>query len=158
MSERNLDGPESFEQRWRELAEELARDLPTDLTQSAQERTIHHAMPVELGPEVLSDDEAGFPPEPTLAGPRDWEAPEVEEHFEPPEAPPVLGGDPGLTLGWIALVGGVLTAVVWTIVRPALDPIVAWMGLAAAVGGGAFLIWRMPHRRDPEDDDTGAQV
>jgi hypothetical protein len=79
------------------------------------------------------------------------------EHFVPPPAPPVFGGDPLLTLAWIAAAGmpvAWLALLVWPS-RP------SWAFPASGVAfliGVAVLFWRMPARRDPEDADTGAVV
>ncbi len=107
------------------------------------------------------------PREPELTG-RDWDgtsqiddaeaAVDADEHFVPPDPGPVFGGDPLLTMAWLAAAGMPLFLLV---------VLVAWRGAptgliqAAAVVfvlGVAVLVWRMPHRRDPEDDDTGAVV
>ncbi|MFS0705456.1 hypothetical protein AB6N23_13120 [Cellulomonas sp. 179-A 9B4 NHS] len=115
---------------------------------------------------------AGAPPVPEAAPPRlsgrDWDgtaqyddaedAVDEAEHFVPPDPGPVLGGDPLLTMAWGAAVGvPILLLVV----------VVAWRDapallLRAAVGlfvvAVGVLVWRMPHRRDPADDDPGAVV
>jgi hypothetical protein len=91
-------------------------------------------------------------------GPRDWSPPEAEDHFEPPEPPPVLGGDPLVTLGWIALIAGLAVVFAWAMFRTLAPSWLARAGLLAIVAGAAALIWKMPHRRDPEDDSDGAQV
>jgi len=156
VSERNPEEEESFEARWRALAEELAQDLPPDLDQAGH--VVHHALPPEL---VHADlDDAGPEPDfaPTLTGPRDWEAPEESDRFEPPDPPPVLSGDPSLTLAWVALVGGLLAIIAWAVAPGSLDVWVARFGLVATLLGIGVLVWRMPHQRDPEDTDNGAQV
>ncbi|WP_277213072.1 hypothetical protein [Isoptericola croceus] len=125
-----------------------------------------------------ADDQADTPSLPTElpvaprqpSGPRDWPTtPEVEaleeaeEHFVPPDPEPVAHRDPLLTLSWtVAVAVPVLTVigVVVTALIPEL-PVPSWLGPA---GGGAFLaaiavlVWRMPHRRDPDDRDPGAVV
>ncbi|GAB2474120.1 hypothetical protein [Xylanimonas ulmi] len=104
-------------------------------------------------------------------GPRDWPTtPEVEaledaeSHFEPPEPGPVLTSrDPLVTLAWAGAAGIPLLAVVALIVRsfvPATH-VPGWVGPAAALAflaSVAVLVWRMPQRRDPSDDDDGAVV
>ncbi len=104
------------------------------------------------------------------AGPRDWPTtPEIEaleedeSHFTPPEPEPVLSHDPLLTLAWTLAVGVPVLTVLGVIVR-SLVPTLAlpsWLGPLAGglfVAGVAVLVWRMPHRRDPEDRDPGAVV
>jgi hypothetical protein len=103
-------------------------------------------------------------------GPRDWPAtPEVEaleeseSHFTPPEPEPVLSRTPLLTLAWVVVVAVPLLTVVGVIVR-ALVPSLAVPGWLGPAGGLAFLsavavlVWRMPHRRDPDDTGNGAVV
>ena len=152
MSQEEPQSPESFEERWRALAEELS-DLDT------ASHVVHPALPPELGQTgTLDDAEPSNPLDPGFSGPRDWAAPEVDEHFEPPEAPPVLAGDPSLTLAWIGLVGGLVAIIVWAVASSTIDVWVARFGLLGAVLGLGLLLWRMPHRRDPENTDNGAQV
>ncbi|HEY0186011.1 MAG TPA: hypothetical protein VGC67_00850 [Cellulomonas sp.] len=104
----------------------------------------------------------------TLSG-RDWAGSDqfdeaerridAEEHFVAADPGPVLGGDPLLTTAWLA-VGGL--PLFWLVV------VVAWRDaphtLLLASGavfllGLAVLVWRMPHHREPSDeDDDGAVV
>ncbi|ROS73010.1 hypothetical protein [Cellulomonas sp. PhB143] len=105
------------------------------------------------------------PSVPGPAGPRDWptsdevEALEDEQsHFVPPEPPPLGGRDPLLTLAWtVAVVAPVALLVAAVLISPMPSALVAGAGLAflAAV---AVLVWRMPHRKDPDDHDRGAVV
>lgn len=106
-------------------------------------------------------------PAPDLSG-RDWEgtaqfdeaeaAVDAGEHFVPPDPGPVLGGDPLLTMAWIAAVGMPLFLLVVVIAWPAAPPALIQAAGVVFVLGVAVLLWRMPNRRDPEDDDTGAVV
>jgi hypothetical protein len=104
-------------------------------------------------------------------GPRDWPVtPEVEAleeadtHFTPPEPEPLLSDkDPLLTMAWIAVAGIPVLALVGVIAVaavPALSipALVGQVALGLFVAGLGVLLWRMPHRRDPEDDDPGAVV
>ena len=105
--------------------------------------------------------------EPELSG-RDWDGTsqiddaeasmDAEEHFVPPDPGPVLGGDPLLTMAWCAAAGVpiflLIVLVAWRDAPPALVQAAA----ALFVVGVGVLLWRMPHRRDPDDDDTGAVV
>ena len=109
----------------------------------------------------------GPPAEPEPSG-RDWDgtsqiddaeaAVDAEEHFVPPDPGPVLGGDPLLTMAWCAAAGVpiflLVVLVAWRDAPPALVQVAA----AVFVIGIGVLLWRMPHRRDPDDDDTGAVV
>ncbi|MDR1189185.1 MAG: hypothetical protein LBK95_17340 [Bifidobacteriaceae bacterium] len=93
-----------------------------------------------------------------LYGPRDWSPAGADEHFEPPEPPPALGGDPMVVLGWIGLIGGLVVVFAWAMAGALVPVWLARGGLVAIVAGTAALIWKMPHRRDPEDRDDGARV
>ena len=95
------------------------------------------------------------------ADPRSW-APDpaveaAEEHFEPPDPEPVLGGDPLLTMAWSAVAGVpalvIVAALVWRDI-PTVVLQVAGVAFLVAVG---LLFWRMPHDRD-DDSGPGAVV
>ncbi|GIG40033.1 hypothetical protein [Cellulomonas phragmiteti] len=79
------------------------------------------------------------------------------EHFVPADPGPVTSGDPLLTLAWGAAAGVPLFMLVAVTVwrdAPALLVRAALVVFVVAVG---VLVWRMPQRRDPSDDD-GAVV
>ena len=83
---------------------------------------------------------------------------DAEEHFVPPDPGPVLGGDPLLTMAWFAAAGmPVFLLVVLVAWRDAPQALVQAAAVVFVIGV-AILLWRMPNRRDPEDDDTGAVV
>ncbi len=95
------------------------------------------------------------------ADPRSW-APDpaveaAEEHFEPPDPGPVLGGDPLLTMAWSAVAGVpalvIVAVLVWRDI-PTVVLQVAGVAFLAAVG---LLFWRMPHDRE-DDSGPGAVV
>jgi hypothetical protein len=109
---------------------------------------------------------AAVPPE--LQG-RDWDGTgqiddaeatvDAEEHFEPPDPGPVLGGDPLLTMAWFAAAGMPIFFFVLLVAwRNAPSALVQAAGVVFALGV-AVLVWRMPnHRHDGPDDDHGAVV
>ena len=106
-------------------------------------------------------------PAPDLSG-RDWEGTaqfdeaeatvDAEEHFVPPDPGPVLGGDPLLTMAWIAAAGMPIFLLIVLIAWPTAPTALIQAAGVVFVLGVAVLLWRMPNRRDPEDDDTGAIV
>jgi len=106
-------------------------------------------------------------PAPDLSG-RDWEGSaqfdeaeasvDADEHFVPPDPGPVLGGDPLLTMAWIAAAGMPIFLLVVLIAWPKAPTAVIQAAGIVFVLGVAVLLWRMPNRRDPDDDDTGAIV
>ncbi len=113
--------------------------------------------------DAAADDEPGAErPLPATSDPRAWapdpDVAEAEDHFVPPEPGPVFGGDPLLTIAWVLVVAAptlaVIALVAWRDIPMWLLQ-VAGVAFVAAVG---VLLWRMPHRRDPGDDDSGAVV
>ena len=115
---------------------------------------------------VVLDAEAGGPGRPADAGergdpieadPRGWVAPDVDEHFEPPDPGPVLGGDPLLTMAWIAVVVPLVLLVVSVLAWRDIPSIALRIAAASFLIGVGILIWRMPASRD-EDDGPGAVV
>ena len=109
--------------------------------------------------------EPSTPPE--LRG-RDWDGTsqiddaeavvDAEEHFVPPDPGPVLGGDPLLTMAWCAAAGVPVFLLVVLVAWRDAPPVLLQAAAALFVVGVGVLVWRMPHRRDPDDDDTGAVV
>ncbi|MDO8107950.1 hypothetical protein Q6348_12165 [Isoptericola sp. b441] len=110
--------------------------------------------PPEDGPErraTASPDPRSWAPDPAVE--------EAEEHFVPPDPGPVLGGDPLLTMAWVAVLAVPVLAIVALV---AWRDIPGWLlevsGVAFLLGLGV-LLWRMPHHRPPGgEDDTGAVV
>lgn len=145
-----------FDERWASLVEQL-RDLDDDAGPPGPER------PRVVRPARTEPAQA----EPRELSGRDWDGSEQidaadravddQEHFVPPDPGPVFGGDPMLTMAWLVVVAaplfGLLALVAW---HDAPRILVQGSGVAflAAIG---VLIWRMPHRRDGNDDD-GAVV
>ncbi|MEE1928705.1 hypothetical protein V1J52_10935 [Streptomyces sp. TRM 70351] len=92
-------------------------------------------------------------------GPRDWEpaeAPEAEDHFVPPEPPPLPEADTATKFAWLAVLGGpalLLAAVLfgWDVTW--------WMttlGIGGFLGGFGTLVARMRDGREDDDfDDPG---
>ncbi len=88
-----------------------------------------------------------------MRGPRAW-APdpaveEAEDHFVPPDPGPVLGGDPLLTMAWVAVVGvPVLLLVARDRLARRCRPGCSRCAGSLLAAGVGVLLWRMPHRRD----------
>ncbi|MGV8978713.1 MAG: hypothetical protein ACOH17_11765 [Cellulomonas sp.] len=168
----DADEPTEAE-RWDAIVAQLADldesgpDVPTALEGDA--RTVSYPVaPWVSDPRVIrpAGGQDATPPE--LTG-RDWEGTDqiddaeavvdAEEHFEPGDPGPVLGGDPLLTMAWFAAAGMpvffFILLVAW---RDAPAVLVEAAGVVFALGV-AVLVWRMPnHRRDDSDDDHGAVV
>lgn len=167
------DVPRDDEGRGDAVTDEQWAQIVADLQDTA--RTSTDADDASTGPAVtypvapwVSDRRVVRPADPELSG-RDWDATEQfdaaeravdeTEHFVPPAAPPVFGGDPLLTVAWLA-VGGM--PIFWLVVVTAWKSAPSALMQASGVvflAGLAVLFWRMPRRRDPErEDDDGAVV
>lgn len=130
-------------------------------------------------PDAPADDPSGLEPtaDPAAAprvvqaaGPRDWPTTpgseafeEAASHFVPPDPGPLTGREPLTTLAWTIVVV-VPLLVVLRVVVGAFVPDLALPGWLTPTAGLAFLagvgvlVWRMPHRRDPDDSGPGAVV
>ncbi|WP_229758571.1 DUF805 domain-containing protein [Peterkaempfera bronchialis] len=93
-------------------------------------------------------------------GPRDWDAPQDpdDDHFVPPEPPPLPRGDTTTTFAWIAVLGGpallLFSALAWRDISgwPAL------LGVVAFIGGFVTLVARMRDRDEDDEDPHGGAV
>ena len=83
---------------------------------------------------------------------------DAEEHFVGPDPGPVFGGDPLLTMAWLGAAGMPVLLLVLVVAWPSAPRALYQAAGLAFVLGVAVLLWRMPHRRDGSDDDTGAVV
>ena len=94
-------------------------------------------------------------------GPRDSTAPEDpdDEHYVPPEPPPLPKLNPATKLAWLALFGGPAYLMICTIVGWPISGLAAFLCVAAFIGGFAALVIRMDNGgpRDSGPDD-GAVV
>jgi hypothetical protein len=160
-------------ERWDAIVAQLADldgpvpDAPTTLEGDTRAVT-YPVAPWVSDPRVIRPASGRDATPPELAG-RDWDgtsqiddaeaAVDAEEHFEPPDPGPVLGGDPLLTMAWFAAAGMPIFFFILLIAwRDAPTVLVEAAGVVFALGV-AVLVWRMPnHRRDDSDDDHGAVV
>jgi hypothetical protein len=89
-------------------------------------------------------------------GPRDWEPSAPDEHYVPPEPPPLPRGNLPTRLAWAGVVLGPLfllfAGLFWRDVGR------LWIVVAAAafIGGFVALVAQLP--TSPEDEDDGAVV
>ena len=93
---------------------------------------------------------------------RDWDGTseddlDAQDGFVPPDPGPVLGGDPLLTMAWFAAAGMPLLLLVILIAWRDAPAALAQAACIVFVLGVAVLVWRMPQRRERQDDD-GAVV
>lgn len=147
--------------RWAQIVAELA-DLETPSA---------HVDRADHRPDADREQHAAGVHQPPAAAEltgRDWDgsaqqdaaeaAVDASEHFVPPDPGPVLGGDPLLTLAWTAAIGMPVLFVVLVLAWPDAPGWVLAIAGATFVAGLGVLVWRMPHRRDEGDDDSGAVV
>jgi hypothetical protein len=167
------DGHEPTEdERWAAIVADLA-DLDAEdlderwpgLTDDRRPDDAHVVRPArEPEPEPRPVVPPTPPATPELTG-RDWDGTsqydeaearlDAQDHFEPPDPGPVLGGDPLLTMAWFAAAGMPLFLLVVLIFWQ--DAPIALVQSAAVVFvlGVAVLVWRMPQRRDGDGHDKG---
>ncbi len=102
-----------------------------------------------------------WPPASAGPGPRDTAAPDdaADDHYVPPEPPPLPKLDPVTKGAWVALFGGPLYLLIATAVGGGVSGLAAFLSVAAFVGGFAILVLRMDNGgpRDSGPDD-GAVV
>lgn len=88
---------------------------------------------------------------------REWSDPEVEEHFVPPDPPPLPAGDLHLWAIVLGLVGGPLLLMLANVVPALSSPLWTWLAIILGVGGVVLLVLRLPTHRD-DDPSGGARV
>lgn len=88
---------------------------------------------------------------------RSYEAPEEEDHFVPPDPPPLPAGDLHFWAIVVGLVVGPLLVVLSAVV-PVLSGAWTTVGVLLAVAGFVLLVLRQPRRERPDDGSHGAQV
>ncbi len=81
-----------------------------------------------------------------------------QEGFVAPDPGPVLGGDPLLTMAWFAAAGVPMLLLVVLVAWRDAPALLIQVACVVFVLGVAVLVWRMPARRDRQDDDDGAVV
>ena len=110
-------------------------------------------------------------PEPEPAGPRQvviWRGSEEDvdaeleraipdEHFVPPDPPPLPRADAITWAAWIGVIGGPLLLLLVTVLG-AGSGVFVLLAAAGFLGGFAVLLTRMRSQRDPYDPDDGAVV
>ena len=110
---------------------------------------------------ISTSSAAAVVPPPACAPVTPTQPPEVrafDEHFIPPDPGPVMGGDPLLTMAWMSAAGMPIFLMIVVIAWPTAPQALVAAAAIVFVLGVAVLLWRMPNRRTPGDDDTGAVV
>lgn len=129
----------------------------------------HQSGPDPIGPDRTGPDETGRArpgPEPSAApegastatpGDRAWYPPELDEHFEPPDPPPLPRGDLVSRLAWAGVLGGPAVLLAAAILQGTLPSLLVTAALVAFITGFVTLVARMPADRE-DDGDDGAVV
>lgn len=92
------------------------------------------------------------------SGPRDYAATEEYGDFVPPEPESLRTADPALVLAWLGAVLGPLALLAAAIfIRQATLTVLVGIIAVFLVSVG-YLIYRMPHERDEDNNDDGAVV
>lgn len=81
-----------------------------------------------------------------------------EEHFVPPEPPPLPSGDPVTRWAWAGLVGAPLFFVLAALLGWRVEGWTALLAVSAFVAGFVTLVARMSDRHSDDDPDDGAVV
>ena len=152
------------DERWAAIIADLA-DI--DEADGADPAVTYPVAPWVSDPRVAPAAAPEAPDELAVGG-RDWDgtgqldaaeaAVDADEHFVPPDPGPVLGGDPLLTMAWLAAGGMPVFLLVVVLAWPHPPATLIQAAAGVFVLGVVALVWRMPHRRDDADDDTGAVV
>lgn len=87
-------------------------------------------------------------------GPRDWERPDTEDddHFTPPEPPPLPETDATTKFGWLGALGGPLLLIGAVLFDVYMSWWIVTLGVGGFLAGFATLLTRL---RDDHDDDLG---
>ncbi|WP_193614011.1 hypothetical protein [Nocardioides lijunqiniae] len=97
-------------------------------------------------------------PGPEAAGAAGWDEgyPDADwttDRFVPPPPPPLPTTSPDRTVAWVGLFGGPAILLVCLVLGVELPALVAYLLVAAFVGGFLYLVVQMPRGpRDPDDD------
>jgi hypothetical protein len=111
----------------------------------------------DSGPLPAAPEPASAPGSPGPgSGPRDSHAPEDpdDEHYVPPEPPPLPKLNPATKLAWFALFGGPAYLLICTVVGWHVSGLAAFLCVAAFIGGFAALVIRMDNG-GPRDSGPG---
>lgn len=155
------DGPEDVDAAFAEIVAELERE---GLGSALVEKDERHVEPA--APEPAAQEQAVWRPsdgtwDPTADDPADQlgaGSAAVEEHFVPPEPPPLPRLRPGTIFGMLLLVIGVVLLAVPGVVglAPRIGTPLALVSLATGIG---WLMLRMRQGPPPDSDrDDGAQL
>jgi hypothetical protein len=82
----------------------------------------------------------------------------LDEHYEPPEPPPLPHADLASRLTWAAVIGGPLVLLLAAVLPGLIPSFVLALALLAFVAGFVVMVARMPNERPFDGPDDGAVV
>lgn len=93
-------------------------------------------------------------------GPRDWQPPDGEDddHFVPPEPPPLPEADTVTKFGWVGALGGPLLLLGAVLFDIHMSWWIITLGVGGFLGGFATLLTRLREDDDLDDPGGGAVV
>ncbi|MBB5156226.1 DUF308 domain-containing protein [Saccharopolyspora phatthalungensis] len=154
----NADGPEDIDAAFAEIVADLERDStfarwPEDTSANAADtaNAVNDTAVAEPQPEL----DLG----PRDWGPRDWvpKPDEAEEHFVPPEPPPLPTPRPATLLGIAVIAMGLLILLVPGLAGMS-GSLTMPLGLVLISAGIGWLLLRLRQGPPNSEDDDGAQV
>lgn len=83
-----------------------------------------------------------------------WDDP--DDHFVPPEPPPLPSPEPPRLLAWAGVFGVPILVIVVSVLKISIPSFVSLLGLAWFVGGFGYLVATMRRDGDPDERDDGA--
>lgn len=83
-----------------------------------------------------------------------WDDP--DDHFVPPEPPPLPSPEPPRLLAWAGVFGVPVLVIVVSVLKISIPSFVSLLGLAWFVGGFGYLVATMRRDDDPDERDDGA--
>jgi len=82
----------------------------------------------------------------------------LDEHFVPPDVPPIRGGDLVSRAAWASVIGGPLVLLVAAMVGGVVPSMLLGAALVAFIGGFVVLVARMPSSPATDDGQDGAVI
>lgn len=103
---------------------------------------------------------SGITIHPVGIGPRDWTTPEppdghADDHFVPPEPPPLPEVDTTTKFAWLAVLGGPLLLLLTVVLQEEMTWWILTLGIGGFLGGFATLVGRMNDDDGDDWDDPG---
>lgn len=150
------DGPEDIDAAFAEIVAGLEDDPQFERWSASSSETATDAADSSAAPADTPDEGSAMA---TGNGPRDWspaEDPE-DEHFVPPEPPPLKAPSGGAIGGVAVIAFGVLMLLVPGLAGLA-SPVTLPLGLVLVSAGIGWLLFRLRRGPSDHDDDDGARL